>query len=85
MSSVLFLCSGLMFFFREEFLDWSDSHLYIQYVGKLAARLGVPCTCDDLSEGGDDTMSTMVSGLTKSFEAFAMMCVSIPLPPSQSQ
>ena len=56
-------------------LDWTRSHLYMQLVSQVAAKLEAPVTC----EARDDGMMHMVSGIPRSFEAFVMMCVRVPI------
>ena len=53
-------------------IEWTDSQLYIEVLGRVAKRAGISVVCDS-SEGGP---MTMVSGVPKAFEAFVMMCVS---------
>ena len=57
---------------RECNLEWTDTQLYIEVLGRVASRAGLAVACDS----SDDGLITMVSGVPKAFEAFVMMCVS---------
>jgi hypothetical protein len=53
-------------------VEWTDSQLYVDMLGRTAKRIGLAVVCDSC----DDGLMTMVSGVPKAFEAFVMMCVS---------
>ena len=53
-------------------IEWTDTQLYLDMLGRIATRAGLGVTCDSTEEG----LSTMVSGVPKVFETFVMMCVS---------
>lgn len=58
---------------RNIAIEWTDTHLYIELLGRAATRAGLGVTCEVSDEG----LMTMVSGVPKPFEAFIMMCVSL--------
>jgi hypothetical protein len=53
-------------------VEWTDTPLYIDLLGRTADRAGLSVTCDTSSDGA----MIMVTGVPKTFEAFVMMCVS---------
>ena len=57
---------------RSKSIEWTDTQLYIEVLGRVATRAGLAVACDS----ADDGLLTMVSGVPKVFEAFIMMCVS---------
>ena len=66
----------LIFKYRSKTIEWTDTQLYIDVLGRVATRAGIAVACDSI----DDGLLTMVSGVPKVFEAFIMMCVSyLPL------
>ena len=53
---------------RNIAIEWTDTHLYIELLGRAATRAGLGVTCEVSDEG----LMTMVSGVPKPFEAHSI-------------